>query len=404
MPSEVEPAHCEDDMNAVCDSAWTQVSLPSSRPSTPMSYTQETPELSPIVPSPYPAPPPSSSIEGKLAKAKASADFIVDVYESPLLRRAVDTTRTGPRALDSDHGPDRQPVTEDLFDSGMDMKHTAVALTPDKGRVHLEEDLKMTSQALSHGRVQTLTPAMVPLPPSPYPVSGDFDLPVRLRSQLSNPVLINPSQDELEYVHGVEARSTAANAPAFINPSASTNSKKKKKKLPKRKKPLKQLSPSKKDSHAPGDPLGNDGQEYSYSQIVSGERQVDTLKEGLKEANVNAKVETPETAEQHYRTSSQKKGVWWAQENEIIGESEPPYPLLKRAAPLFPSEELQGEEESAYGSPGNSAPASPRDTEIEAQDLRAGEPWDDKAKITVAKHLKQAVENIEHYVGKENEA
>lgn len=398
----VDSVHFEDRVNVIYDSEGTDDSVSLSRPPTRHSYTEDNPELPPLVPPPYPAPHSlPNPRETNDVVAAENLDLTAAVGDSSLIKVPAKTAGTGSQALESDHGFDQQPVTGGVFDPDKNMKHTAEPPTSDKGRMPIEEHLKSTAQALSRGKEQMLTPAKVPLPASPYSTSGGFDLPIGLRSQLHNSVLDNQSPKGSPVADDVENPFTDTSTPVFTEPSTSTG-KKKKKKSPKRKKSLKKLSPSKKDSRALVEISGNAEKEYSYSQIVNGDRQIDTLKEGIKEAHIDIKADTPEAAEQHRQTSSLKKGVWWAREGETIEESETTSPTLKRALPHNRLQGLQEDQESAYSSDANRFSAFLRDTETKAMDSTMGGQWDDTDKAAVAEHLRNVVEGITRDLKNEN--
>ena len=401
---DVDSVHNDYTMNTTYDSEGSDNFISLSRPPTPPSCIGGSPQLSPLVPSPYPAPHALQPLveANKVVTAK-NRDFTAAVDDATLISGRADKAGAGSQALESDNGFDRQPVTVVVIDSDENIKPSAQPLTSDNDCIAMEEYLKLTPQALPRGKEQTLTPAKVPLPPSPYPASHEDDLPVRLRSQLNDSVLDYQNQNGPENVHNVESGFTAPSAPGSTEPSTKT-SKKKKKKSPKRKKSLKKLPPSKKSSCGLVEVSGNAEKEYSYSQIVNGDRQIDTLKEGIKEANVEAKADAPEAAEHHCRSSSQKKGVWWAREDEIIGEPESPSPTIERAAPLSSLKELQEEQELAYNNDTDGGSAISRDTETEAQHSCAGGLWDEQAKAAVAEHLRKVVEGIFKTLNKENKA
>ncbi|KAL8830653.1 MAG: hypothetical protein Q9191_001309 [Dirinaria sp. TL-2023a] len=390
----VNSIHCEERMNAIYDSEGTDDSISLSRPPTRDSYTRDNPDLPPLAAPPYPAPHSLRKLrETNDVVAAENLNLTAAVGDSSLVKTPAERADTASQALESDHGFDQQPVTGGVFDPNKDMKHTAEPLTFGKGRMPIEEQLELTAQADSPGKEQMLTPARVPLPASPYSTSRGFDLPIRLRSQLYKPVLDNQSQNGPQKADDVEKPLTDSKPPVFTEPSTSTG-KKKKKKSPKRKKSLKKLSPSKKDSRALVEISGNAEKEYSYSQIANGDRQVDTLKEGFKEAHLGTKADTPEVAEQRCQTSSPEKGVWWAREDESMGESgSPSSPTLKRALPHNCLEGLREQQESAYNSNANRFSAL-QHTEREAMDSTTDGPWDEIDKAAVAEHLRNVVEGI----------
>lgn len=415
------------------------------------------------VPRPYPrAALLPISVERNQAVVKASPEFVADFGEAlpfPPVYPISDMADA-----DSESPVSKQsPAAEATFDANLNMKHTAEPLSPQKVNASTEEnmklttraltpnkirasesenrksttealnlsqvndpgegDLKSTTQALIPGKSQNNTPAKVPLPNSPY--SDCVKLPFRPKYEPA-PSSNSPAlgkENESEFKPTLKAESPLSSSiPSGINLSPSKGSKKKKKKSPKRKKSLKKLSPDKKEEGARvlAKTSGNVGKGYSYSEMAKGDRQIDALMEDARKAsleievdqpaaNIETHMETPKEVEKHLRTSSQKKGVWWAQEDEVMGDSEPPSTSAKRTIPPDryqgqSGEDLPDYEKEAEGYFQTSADAEengemvvPDESKVEARVLSATEEseWDDEAQKAVAKHLEKLVKDIQ---------
>ena len=326
---------------------------------------------------------------------------------------------------------DQSPWSELLFDSDMNMKLTAEPLTPDRSRASAAVDPqpKLTNEPLTPNKPQMLTPAEVPLPATPFPASGTFDLPIRLKGDQSPPDRANvPKENQKsptmrDEVDHSETPSNPAKLPIFDEPFSPPRYKKK---SFQRKKSLKKLSLSKKDARVLAEASGNSGKQYSWSQIVKGDRQVDTLKESIKdienndkasdgnenkgnnEAKADAeiksdlKVDESKAFEEHQRTSSHKKGVWWAREDEIIGCADPPSPVLERKRLVVTGEHLKKASPEGFAGTQESIKSS-TDERGAVDGVGAMKPWDDKAKNAVAKHLMSVVYDIEREANTGNE-
>ncbi len=288
------------------------------------------------VPPPYPSHHMRSSPVGSLKKHRAGEEDICD-FQNETSKAGMD-----PHAAVLD----QSPWSDLLFDSAIHMKLTAQPLPPAKPRPSsaVDAELKLTKEPLTPDKLRVLAPAEIPLPETPFPASGTFDLPLRLKKDRSPLKEAEASRKDLEIVDEVkrlEPPSNAAQLPVFDEPS--TPPKQKKKRSPRRKKSrksLKKLSPSRQEARIPAETSGNSEKQYSYSQIVKGDRQVDTLKTNIKDL-----------------------------EGGIITHKD------------------------------SHSPAAPQDTGLPRIEM---ERWDDEAKAAVAKHLTNVVYDLERLADKEN--
>lgn len=230
------------------------------------------------VPPPYPSQHSRSSPVGSVRKLGASEEDICN-FQNETSKAGMD-----PHAAVLD----QSPWSDLLFDSAIHMKLTAQPLPPAKVRPSsaVDAQLKLTKEPLTPDKLRVLAPAEIPLPDTPFPASGAFDLPIRLKREESPLKEAEASKKVLDTIHEVdcpEAPSDAAKPSFFDEPS--TLLKQKKKRSPRRKKSrklLKKLSPSRQEAGILAETSGNSDRQYSYSQIVKGDRQVDTLKNTMK--------------------------------------------------------------------------------------------------------------------------
>lgn len=290
------------------------------------------------VPPPYPSQHTRSSPVGSIKKRRAGDEDICD-FQDETCKAGVD-----PHAAILD----QSPWSDLLFDNSIQMKLTAHPLPPAKARPSsvFDAELKLMKEPLTPDKLRTLEPAEIPLPETPSPASGAFDLPIRSKKDQSPPKEAEAFKKDLETIHevsGSEVPSDAAKHSVFDEPS--TPPKQKKKRSPRRKKSrksLKKLSPSGQESRILAETSGNSEKQYSYSQIVKGDRQVDTLKSKLEDL-----------------------------EGGSISHGDARHPAVPED----------------FGRPG-----------IEQ------EPWNDEAKAAVAQHLTDVVYDLERLAKKENAA
>ena len=290
------------------------------------------------VPPPYPSQHMRSSPVGSVKKGRADEEDICNFQD--------ETSKAGmdPHAAILD----QTPWSDLLFDRSIQMKLTAQPLPAAKSRASsmADAELKLTKEPLTPDKLRTLAPADIPLPETPVPVSGAFDLPIRLKKEQSPLKEVEAFRKDLETIHEVSGSKVPFNAAkqsVFDEPS--TPPKQKKKRSPRRKKSrksLKKLSPSGQEARILAETSGNSEKQYSYSQIVKGDRQVDTVKKNIKDI-----------------------------ENGTI--------ILKDAH----------------------CPAARKDTGLPRIEL---EPWNDEAKAAVAKHLTNVIYDLERLANKENAA
>jgi len=289
-------------------------------------------------PPPYPSQHMRSSPPGSVKKRRAGEEDICD-FQNETSKAGMD-----PHASVLD----QSPWSDLLFDSAIHMKLTAQPLSAAKPRPvsAVDAELKLTKEPLTPDKLRMLEPAEIPLPETPFPASGTSDLPIRLKKDQFPLKEAEASKKDLDIVDEAnhsEAPFNAAKLPAFDEPSPPP--KQKKKRSPRRKKSrksLKKLSPSKQDASILAETSGNSKRQYSYSQIVKGDRQVDTLKDSMKDL-----------------------------EGGIITHKE------------------------------SHCPAAPEVTGLPRIEMG---PWDDEAKAAVARHLTNVVYDLERLADKENAA
>ena len=303
------------------------------------------------------------------------------------------------------------PRTSDAIDA--ELKLTKEPLTPSKPHMPIPE------------------PTDVPLPETPFQVSSPFDLPIRLKNDHSLAEGADVPKGNQDTAKLPEQNDLARDAkPAATNKPSSPS--KYKKKGSRRTKTLKKRLLAAKDTHMLAEASGNSKKRYSWSQIVKGDRQVETLRESIGEVasgsenmqGTNVKddeviksdrksmggreiLASRENEDDHH-TDNHKKAVSWAKEDEIIGCADPPSPALKRKRGSIAMGELltnantvgSGLSPADVGIHRNSQPSSLcKDAESWAE----MKPWDDEGKAAVAKHLMSVVYNIEREANKDSE-
>lgn len=287
------------------------------------------------VPPPYPSQHSRSSPVGSVKKRGAGEEDICN-FQNETSKAGMD-----PHAAVLD----QSPWSDLLFDSAIHMKLTAQPLPPAQVRPSsaVDAQLKLTKEPLTPDKLRVLAPAEIPLPETPFPASGAFDLPIRLKSEQSPLKVAEAPRKVLDTIHEVncsEAPSDAAKPSVFDEPS--TPPQQKKKRSPRRKKSrksLKKLSP-RQEAGILAETSGNLDRQYSYSQIVKGDRQVDTLKNIIKDL-----------------------------EGDIISPKD------------------------------SQRPATPENTGLPRIEI---EQWDDEAKAAVAEHLTNVIYDLERLADAEN--
>ena len=336
-------------------------------------------------------------------------------------------------APDKPHTPIPEPADVPLPETPL-----PVSLPLDLPRTSdaVDAELKLTNEplTLSKPHMPIPEPADVPLPEPPFQVSCPFDLSVRLKidqSLAEGADVPKGNQDTAklpEQTDLAEAPSRDAKPAATDEPSSPSKCKEK---ASRRKKSLKKRLLAAKDTHILEEASGNSEKRYSWSQIVKGDRQVDTLRESIGEVTSGSEsMQGPNlkddeiirsdrksmgdreivapTENEDYPTDNRKKAVSWAKEDEIIGCADPLSPALKRKRGSIAMGELltNANTESSGLTPAdlgihrNAQPSTLcKDTESWAEI----KPWDDEGKAAVVKHLMSVVYDIEREANKESE-
>lgn len=333
---------------------------------------------------------------------------------------------------------DQSPWSELLFDNDITMKLTAGPLTPEiskkaakivdqtkltKERLSADkpkkpitvswEELKLTQAPLTPDNPQVIEPADVPLPATPFPLIRHYDLPIRLKEEensIEAARALARNQESPHFLVDLNETTTPPSTVDALSPNQSSPEKRKKKSA-KRKKSLKKLSPSKKEARILAEASGNAGKNYSYSQILKGDRQQDSLRKSFEElagvekkgdevtikgsddgrnSGANSKSIAPPEDDKEPRPSSNKKGVSFAPKDEII---EPPSPVLKQKRSTMINDDYDMEID-AEGPAETSTCVSILGEDLMTEE-QAGKLWNDKTKAEVARHLMNVVYDLE---------